>query len=153
QTQKSPCGRGPHATLWNLRDLEGSLEARGRSSVAGSDAMNGQTHRKRSGTTGAGTSARRLLPPIFVLLLLLSTAIPTARIVVARLKQLAQDARSASFVARVTDEVVNTEDLDLAVGANPRLSRNEALSQILEQKILVEIGRQGGFDVRASLPA
>src|SRR5208282_4027968 len=87
------------------------------------------------------------------LLLLLSTAIPTARIVVARLKQLAQDARSASFVARVTDEVVNTEDLDLAVGANPRLSRNEALSQILEQKILVEIGRQGGFDVRASLPA
>jgi len=89
---------------------------------------------------------------LLVLALLLTSCVPAAEIIFGGISELAKDARDKFFVTRVGEEVVTTQQLDLAVQADPSLSRDQALGKIIDVDILVSIGRDSGFDARGAVP-
>lgn len=113
--------------------------------------MTSDTNPTHNKTGKESKSAGGRWTALLLVALLLCTCVPNAQILMERLEQLAKDARDHSFLARVGDEIVTTQQLDNVVRVDPTLRLNAALGDIIDQSILVQIGRDSGIDVSTSL--
>jgi hypothetical protein len=102
-----------------------------------------------SGDAVVGTPKRTgvLLISLLLLAMLVLCCVPAVAAIIGRLVRLAQDGQNQKFIARFGDDVLTKDDVDRVMRAEPGLTPDQALGKLIDQDLLVMLGRGMHIDV------